>query len=383
MKVCVLSENHFSNRHVGWSVSHNLEAALVDTFNAEVLYPCLNKTVQINNWTLPDTAIAPMRGWRHRLFKSWYDLDRLPSLDPDLNVLLIIGLNPAFLLSMHALGEQLQQFDVKIGYVLDGFNPQYIDRAAIFHLDHLFVISPEIAAAVSAAHPQLSVSCLPIGIDTSMVRSNYGGRSIDILGYGRCNDILHRQLIRRFNSRESDRIYFYSTFAEPDVFDLDEHTRLQSQILSQSKISLCFEASHIPRFFGHSPLLYRWVEAWAHGCVVVGKKPLGQGVAELMNWQDSTIELPDQPTDWLPFLEALLADQDRLAEVSLRNYQQALLMHDWRDRFRQMLVMTGLPIPMQLQETIYHLQQQAGQHRSLNDLSSPSVGKVEQTALPV
>jgi hypothetical protein len=119
---------------------------------------------------------------------------------------------------------------------------------------------------------------------------------------------------------------------------------------------LCFEASNVPRFRGQSPLVYRWLEGWAAGCAIVGKRPFGKGVAELIDWQDSTIEIPDDPQDWIPFFEAWLNDEDRLARISVRNQIECRLRHDWRYRLRSIFQQFSLPIPELLTAEIAQLQ---------------------------
>jgi hypothetical protein len=348
MNLYVLSENSSENKHIGWSVSRDLDGVLAEVFDAKFLYP---------KQSGPHHMSSLSSRLHQRLFKSWFQLEDLPTLGKGCNVLLIVGMVPHFLLSMYTLGPLLKQFDVRIGYLLDGFDPESIDAAIAPHLDHLFVIDAKLAEQVNQRQ-LVPTHFMPIAINMDKAQLQPGRRSIDLLSYGRRNEFLHQQLLHHIQSSNHSLFYHYSTMLHPVSLNLDEHTLLHSQLLSQSKISLCFDAS--ARFRGLSPLLYRWLEAWAHGCVVAGKKPSGLGVAELLDWQDSTFELPDDRADWVPFLDELLADEDRLAEVALRNYQQASQRHDWRDRLLRMLMVTGLPIPPQLQEGLDELQRRVG-----------------------
>ncbi len=134
---------------------------------------------------------------------------------------------------------------------------------------------------------------------------------------------------------------------------------LMTNLLNKSKISICFEPSSLPRFRGYSPLLLRWLEGWACGCVIVGKRPFGKGVAQLLDWENSTVELPDDSSDWIPFFEDLLNHEDLLIEISQRNYQECLLRHDWRYRIRDIFTTLNLPIPDQLQLEIELVQAKA------------------------
>lgn len=359
MNLFVLSELHPGHNHVGWTVSHSLENTLASACNAKFVYPIENNGIHLfNHFTLAAAPEAKINRLRHRLFKSWFEVDQLPTLEQGPNVLLVVGLNPHFLLAMHALGPLLKKFDLRLGYLLDGFDPATIDRTVLPLLDHLFVMSSEIADDVSRRYG-LSTSFLPLATNTFSTHFNSGDRWIDIMTYGRGNTELHRTLQAHFNQPESKRVYYHSTFSQPEVHDPSEHISLLSKLLDRSKISLCFEASSVGRFMGYSPILYRWFEAWASGCMVVGKKPFGRGVAELMDWENSTYEIPDHPSEWVPFIEALLDDQATLLENSRRNYRECLLRHDWRYRLRDMFKTVGLSVPERLETEIAYLAEKA------------------------
>lgn len=361
MNLFVLSELHPDNNHVGWSVSYSLEETIASTCDATFIYPTANTKIKLfKGLDLPDASLLKRR---HRLFKSWFSIDKMPQLGKGTNVLLIVGLQPHFLLSMHALGAQLNQFDVKIGYVLDGFDPQHLDRSVTSHLDHLFVISAEIADELNRAGT-VPTSFLPLATNALKTGSKNPNRWIDIIAYGRGNVDLHRTLQAYFNQQESsqqesNRVYFHSTFSRSEVENQSEHITLLSKMLSRSKISLCFEASSTPRFMGYSPVLYRWFEAWASGCTVVGKKPFGKGTAALMDWENSAIDIPDSPSEWIPFFEDLLNDGESLALNTQRNYRECLLRHDWRYRLQDIFNQMGLPTPDKLSYDITQLQKKA------------------------
>jgi hypothetical protein len=342
MNLFVLSELYPGNKHVGWSVLYPLEEVLSSTFDATFIYP------------LPNNKIQFLKRYRHRIFKSWYEINNLPTLDKGPNILLVIGLGPRFLLSIHALKTLLKKFDLRIGYILDGFYSSHLDRDVIPYLDHLFVICADIADIINS-NTKLTTTFLPLATDVLKLGSNSISRSIDIIGYGRTEPKIHKCLQRSFNEKQNNRIYLHSTFSQPEVFDIPEHTKLLFKILSRSKISLCFEASNVERFQGHSPILMRWFESWSSGCNVVGTKPFGKGVANLLNWQNSTIEVPDDSADWLPFFEELLSDNNTLIANSQRNYRECLNRHDWRYRIKDMFKILELPIKENLKNEIAYL----------------------------
>ncbi len=343
MNLFVLSERYPDNTFVGMAVRHTLEEALVSTCNATFIVPQANNKIKF------------LRRYRQRLWRSWYSINDLPTLGPGPNILLAVGLGPSFLLSMFALGPLLHRFDLRVGYLLDGFDPQYLDSAVIPHLDHLFVITAEIADRINQQN--VPTQFLPLATNALDRGCNRAQRCIDIVSYGRSNQDLHHCLQAYYNQANSERMYYHSTFSNPQVQDLGEHVTLLSKLLDRSKISLCFEPSYIKRFQGYSPILLRWFEGWASGCNIVGRRPFGQGVDKLIDWENSTIELPENPADWIFFFEEILSDEATLANNSQRNYQECLLRHDWRYRVFDMLKTLELPIPENLNFGIAKLKQ--------------------------
>jgi Glycosyl transferases group 1 len=341
MNLYVLSENGLENTHVGWSVSRSLEQVLAIGWNAKFLYPKDHK--------YPRCLSLPFRIHR-RLSKSWFYLDELPTLGNGQNVLLVVGILPHFLLSMHAV-PFLKQFDLRVGYLLDAFDPQGLDAAIAPHLDHLFVIDADLAEQVNQQQ-LVSTHFLPLATNMVDSKLRQGYRGIDLLSYGRRDEAFHRQLLQHLRSSDQSLFYHYSTLSHAQAMNQDEHTFLQSQILSHSKVSLCFDASSQKRFYGRSPLLYRWFEAWAHGCAVVGQRPTGRGVRSLMNWENSVLDLPESPRDWIPFVQSLLADEAGLAAISRRNYNESLRRHDWRYRLQDMWKILGLSLPNAIRQDI-------------------------------
>ncbi|MEX0268731.1 glycosyltransferase [Leptolyngbyaceae cyanobacterium UHCC 1019] len=372
MNLFVLSELHASHNHVGWSVSYSLEDTLAAVCNVHFLHPIQNKGIAYFKPKEPDRPDLITRVYQ-ALSKSWFELDRLPTLADGPNVLLVVGLKPRFLLSIFALKHLLDQFDLRVGYLLDGFEPAQLNRPALPKLDHLFVISPSLAKEVEQIH-SIKTSFLPLATNTFPLAEYQSQRSIDILSYGRTNKPVHA-LLQQFNQPGSQRLYVHSTFSGAEVYDVRDHIALLNRLLERSKISLCFEGGHLHRFRGRSPLLYRWFEGWAAGCVIVGKKPLDRGVERLMGWQDSTLGIPENPNEVIPFFEALLQDESRLQEISWRNYVECRLRHDWRYRLRDLFEKLQLPLPVRLSEQLDQLQRYKQYQQGRNQLD-PTIREI-------
>lgn len=359
MNLFVLSELNPELTHVGWSVTYSLEETLTEVLNPTFIYPQEKHPLGLlKRIGFREEALEPWEGRINRTLKSWFTAGELPTLGEGLNVLLVVGLSPDFLLSVHTLGPLLKQFDLRIAYLLDGFDPRWLHHSVLPYLDHLFVISSELADETRQLH-QVNTTFLPLATNTTKSPFSSSSRWIDIINYGRSNNKVHQCLQTHFNQHNHGQIYFHSTFEYGEVVNLQEHIMLMRKLLSGSKLSLCFEASNIGRFRGQSPLLYRWFEGWAAGCTIVGKKPFGRHTAELMDWENSTIDVPDSQSDWIPFFEALLEDETALARNAERNRRECMLRHDWRYRIKDMLVTVGLPIPEPLNNSIKQLQQQA------------------------
>lgn len=346
MNLFVLSELGFVENHVGWLASYDLEQVLAETCNATFIYPEQNDDIRL------------FKRYRHRIFKSWFNIKDLPTLGEPPNVLLVIGMNCYSALMIPALGPLLKKFDVCLAYLFDLYEPQELDREVIPSLDALFVPIAEIADEINEKLP-VKAHFLPHAYNALKYGANPQHRCIDVMSYGRSNPKVHKCLQESFNQSTSNRTYFHSTFTKTQVTSFKEHKALLAKMLSKSKISLCFEPSQEPRFHGYSPLLTRWLEGWGAGCTIVGRRPFGKHVADLMNWKNSTIDIPENPSDWLPFFDEVLNEQEMLVANSERNYRECLLRHDWRYRLREMFQTVGLPIPEKLDEEIVQLQQKA------------------------
>ncbi|NEQ25952.1 MAG: glycosyltransferase family 1 protein, partial [Microcoleus sp. SIO2G3] len=141
MNLFVLLQKHPSDTRVGLAVSYILAEVLASTCDPTFVFPQENRKIKL------------LRRYRQRLGRSWYDLQDPPTLGQGKNILLAIGHGPNFFLSLFSLGSLLSRFDLRIGYLLDGFDPQHLDRAVIPYLDHLFVITAEMTDRLNKQVP--------------------------------------------------------------------------------------------------------------------------------------------------------------------------------------------------------------------------------------
>jgi hypothetical protein len=71
-----------------------------------------------------------------------------------------------------------------------------------------------------------------------------------------------------------------------------------------------------------------------------------------LGWEDSTIELPDDPCEGVELIKDLVKDKERLSAIHRRNYLETLIRNDWRLRMKSMLEILKLPIPAKLGEQV-------------------------------
>jgi hypothetical protein len=280
------------------------------------------------------------------------------------NVLLVIGLCAGELNILASLPGWRQKFDIVVAYVFDAWHFDYYPKY-IREIDHLFVPMPEI---IDTLHQKfkIPVSLLSFGVDA--LTQGWGGnnRPFDLISYGRIPQQYHQAFHRRFNKPHSGRIYYRFTPRPPELFPANAYENRRDQedrmvlfhILRQTKLALAFDTVYPGmRQFPHPFVTLRWFECGAAGCGIIGKRPTTPVVDELLNWEDSTIELPEDPQESVEIVEQLLQDQNRLNSIHRRNYLENLAKHDWRHRIQLMLETLNLSLPPRLVEELSQIKE--------------------------
>ncbi|HEY9907968.1 MAG TPA: glycosyltransferase [Thermosynechococcaceae cyanobacterium] len=275
------------------------------------------------------------------------------------NVLLMVALCGANLSLLSSIPQWRQQFDVVAAYVFDAWSPEIYPKLT-GQLDRLFVPMPEI---IDLLRRQLKVpvSLLPFGADALGQGSGRCDRPIDLMSYGRIPKADHTAFLSAFNHPNSDRLYYRSTPRQGEFFPRDlyaqrrdsEDTALLYHLLRKSKLTLAYDTLQPGmRQFPHSFVTLRWFQGGAAGCAIVGKRPTTPLADELLDWEEATIELPDDPQHSVDCIQDLLQDTRRLEAIHQRNYLQNLRRHDWRLRIRDLLMELQVPLPEPLVEQI-------------------------------
>jgi hypothetical protein len=183
------------------------------------------------------------------------------------------------------------------------------------------------------------VKHVPLAVDTTLANGLNKDRPISVLAYGRQPPELTKALAETFNDPAGPFIFHHTdhmTISTVDDFRL--HRMHFWKMAQSSQIAITYDPSITsPHRVPISIVGQRFYESLAAGCVLVGKRPTTDEADELLNWQDSTIDLPDDPTQAVEELRDLLADPGRLEAIRERNVENVRARHDWRNRIPGML----------------------------------------------
>ncbi|MGF1524368.1 MAG: glycosyltransferase [Leptolyngbyaceae cyanobacterium] len=299
-----------------------------------------------------------------------FDPDRISTGSS--KMLFVICLNAAGLSMLSSIPNWRKQFDVVAAYVVDAWLFNAYPKET-YQLDHLFVPVLEAIEGLEQKF-KIPVSLLPFGANVLLHGSGQRDRPIDVMSFGRTPVEFHQSLSQGLNCPGSDRVYYRhpavdrNWYPQNDRYEgrVDQEYRLLfHQMMRRSKIVLAFDPlydtdqlyeSHNvntrPWKFKHSVLSLRWIEGCAAGCTILGKRPKTVLADQILNWEDATVELPEDPEQWLGFTEKLLEDTSRLQAIYQRNYIESLARHDWRYRIRDVFEILQLPLPTLLTDEL-------------------------------
>ncbi len=352
MNIFVLSSRGLCST-VSWDPVFELENIIVRTCDAQLLIPSARDIIQWSSGLVP-LAERIVR----KVVKSttgFYKLPPLPNLSDKTNVLVLIGISGADLELLSSIPKWRDRFDVVIAYIFDSWEPAIYSKN-VYRLDHLFVALPEVIDELKRNFG-IPVSLIPFAADVLAQGSCQIKRSIDLTSFGRIPSKYDRVFLNKFNQPGSEQIYYKSTPRKAEEYPKlpyemrkdEEDTLMLFHILRHSKLTLAFDTLYPGmRRFPHSFITLRWFYGAATGGAVVGKRPTTHLMDELLNWEDATIELPDDPQKSVEFIDELLKDEVRLNSIYKRNYVESLARHDWRHRIQSMLETMKIPLPQGL-----------------------------------
>jgi hypothetical protein len=264
-------------------------------------------------------------------------------------LLLVVAREPSDLRMVYALPNARKRFRKIAGYVIDSYFAESFERSAR-HYDHVFSTTEEGADLLRSRYG-VSSSVLRQGFDCLRWANAEADRSIDVIGFGRQPDSYHRSFQAAFHTSESKVLYLHSPIGSRTGADVYTERPMMLKLLQRSKISLAFHLLVEP--IGERPraanfVTSRWLESLGTGCLVLGKKPLGQMAEGMFPWSDALIEVPDKPSDAVEMMKSLLSRPNFIQETRRQNVLEMCRRHDWRDRIRDIYQCLGLPLPESL-----------------------------------
>ncbi|MBD2020133.1 glycosyltransferase family 1 protein [Leptolyngbya sp. FACHB-36] len=353
MNIYVLSDRGMCSS-VSYDPLFELEDILAQTCSATILAPLYRSMMM---WAQSRSPLLA-KGIARTI--GVYESTALPKSSDGPNVLLMVLPFSARLQLLSSIPNWRSRFDVVAAYIFDAWSPEAYPSVAR-QLDHIFVPMPEIVNSIQSTL-EVPVSLLPFASDVLTYGCGRLERTIDVISYGRIPPAHHLAFANAFDAPDSSRVYYRSTprpghdFAQVIPSDQQRHpldTQQLYQRLQTSKLALAYDTLYPGmRQFPYSFVTLRWFQCGAAGCAVVGKRPTTPLADELLDWKDSTIDLPDDPCESVDFIHALLQDTPRLHAIHQRNYLRNLDRHDWRHRLQTLLTTLGLPLPHALAQQL-------------------------------
>lgn len=220
-------------------------------------------------------------------------------------------------------------------------------KAHLAVLSKFDLILTNCLASCEAVRKATGVPCeyRPPGIDTMLFCPGDPPpeRVIDILNVGRRSEQAHDALLRAADER--NWFYYYDTVVMDRFYDHAVHRRLLASLIQRSKYFIANAAKfNLDRETGgQSEIGFRFLEGVAGGAVLIGQPPTSPAWAEQFDWPDAIIEADRDSTELAAIIESLASDPDRVDGARRNNMGNAMLRHDWRHRWADILEAAQLP----------------------------------------
>jgi hypothetical protein len=300
----------------------------------------------------------PLGKAQRRLLGRFYPLKETVNRDAEL--LLVVARTPSDLSMLHSLAHARKRFRKIAGYVIDSYFLEGFE-SSVKSYDHIFSTTQEGADIVRTRYGVPS-SVLRQGFDCLAWASTDPARSIDLIGFGRQPASYHREFQRWFHDSQSNILYLHSPIGANAGSAVWVERPMMLKLLQRSKMSLAFHLLVEPdeaRPRAASFVTSRWFESLAAGCIIVGRRPPGEMAAEMFDWPNALIDLPDRPSEATDFIKSLACDASFLQETRTRNVIEMCRRHDWRYRIRDIYKHFDLLLPERLKAEIIALEEAA------------------------
>ena len=211
--------------------------------------------------------------------------------------------------------------------------------------DHVFLAS---AGTVDPLQERLDVpvSFLPFGVDALRFAPDDADadRPIAVNNIGRRSAITHGAL-RDWASR-TDRMYYFDTFTPGYVYDFREHREVLASINKASRYVVTNRGvgANPERTNFQDELSFKFFEAVASGCIMIGEPPSIPEFSKLFDWEDAHIAVPFDYPDIGNLLEDLENDPVRSSRARRMNLKAGFERHDALYRVQEVFETLGIPL---------------------------------------
>ena len=328
--------------YAGWVAIDELAELLAYYFQAEILSPR----------PLPESMLDRM------IHRSHVRFEPLHTTGGD--VLIVVARGPGDLGMISAIPDCRKKFGKIYGFITDSyFQAGFVKETALF--DGITVTAHE-----DVDYPKnrfgIPVNQLYQGTDAlTWVPRTLHDREIDVMGFGRIPPAFHAHFSQRFHPASSPFLYLHSPLGHISGDSVHLERGMLFKLLHRTRISLAFHLFVEPQ--GDRPrsmmVTSRWLESLLSGCIVAGRRPVSRMTDDMLFWQNSTIELSDNPQIAGDELIDLLSRNESLEQQRRTNIFQILHNHDWRYRIKTFCTLMNLPVPEALPDDLLRLHELA------------------------
>lgn len=228
------------------------------------------------------------------------------------------------------------RFNRVVAWVFDSFFTEFLPNIRLSRLvDHLFITS-ENDLAFYKSNTDVSVSLLRRGSDVRGLGGSNLEKDIDVLRIGRQP--------RCWESDEKNAATFaalnisYHGRPPDTIIARSPHAGLMLNYLQRAKFVLAHTNLLDDSVYTHPTKEYfteRWLDVFSCGGIVAGAPPKSDKLYNHTLWKGSLLELKNESykEDTETIAEAVRNWQSKTAD---HNYNQALMLLDWRHRFKEM-----------------------------------------------
>jgi hypothetical protein len=172
-------------------------------------------------------------------------------------------------------------------------------------------------------------------------------RVIDAYSVGRRWDGLHDALLKR--ASDTGAFYVYDTLqtGESQTPDHKQHRDLYANMAKRSRFFIVAPGKvNVPEeTHGQVEVGFRYYEGAAAGAIMIGQAPDCEPFRAMFDWPDAVVDARPDGSDARQVLTALTSQPERMEEISRRNAEGALLLHDWIYRWKRIFDIAGVQPP--------------------------------------